>query len=285
MAGTRPTGWRAYDGVADEYERLTSPLFGALARDLIELLELRADGLVLDVGTGTGVAAAAATAAMSTSGAVVGVDPSVPMLEVARGRAPLLVAGVAPGLPFPDDTFDAVVANLVLSHFRNTAEGAAELVRVLRPRGRLGVTAWPEDRDEPESDGKEAGALVQSALDDAGLAAEPPAAERAAQGEEWLKDAGNLRAVLSSAGLAELVLEERRYPQRLSPGDFYGWQVWGGRGRYLRWISDDDVWQRFERDARTALERRFPDGIRSVSTARLAVGTKPASASKLQNMA
>jgi SAM-dependent methyltransferase len=276
MAGARPTEWRAYDWIVDEYERLTPPLFGALARDLIDLTQLPTDALVLDAGTGTGVAAAAATAAMGPSGTVVGVDPSVPMLEVARRRAPLLVAGVAPGLPFPDDTFDAVAANLVLSHFRDTPEGAAELVRVLRPGGRLGVTAWPEDRDEPESDGKEAGALIQSALADAGLTAEPPAAEKAARGEAWLKEEANLRAVLSGAGLRDLVLEERKYPQRLSPGDFYGWQVWGGRGRYLRWISDDDTWQRFERDAVGALERRFSDGIRSVSTARLAVGTKPA---------
>jgi SAM-dependent methyltransferase len=276
MAGGRPTEWRAYDWIVDEYERLTPPLFGALARDLIDLIQLPTDALVLDAGTGTGVAAAAATAAMGPSGTVVGVDPSVPMLEVARRRAPLLVAGVAPGLPFPDDTFDAVAANLVLSHFRDTPEGAAELVRVLRPGGRLGVTAWPEDRDEPESDGKEAGALIQSALADAGLTAEPPAAEKAARGEAWLKEEANLRAVLFGAGLRDLVLEERKYPQRLSPGDFYGWQVWGGRGRYLRWISDDDTWQRLERDAVGALERRFTDGIRSVSTARLAVGTKPA---------
>ncbi len=185
-------GWRSAHRVevlrlvADEYERLTPALFGAIARDLIELIELPAEGLVLDIGTGTGVAAAA-TAAMG-SGNVVGVDPSVPMLEVARGRARLLVAGVAPGLPFPDDTVDAVAANLVLSHFRDTAEGAAELVRVLRPGGRLGVTAWPEDRDEPESEGKEAGALIQSALANAGLTVEPPAAEKAARGEAWLKE-------------------------------------------------------------------------------------------------
>jgi SAM-dependent methyltransferase len=273
-------GWRSAHRVevvrlvADEYERLTPALFGAIARDLIELIELPAEGLVLDIGTGTGVAAAA-TAAMG-SGNVVGVDPSVPMLEVARGRARLLVAGVAPGLPFPDDTVDAVAANLVLSHFRDTAEGAAELVRVLRPGGRLGVTAWPEDRDEPESEGKEAGALIQSALANAGLTVEPPAAEKAARGEAWLKEEANLRAVLSGAGLRDLLLEERKYPQRMSSGDFYGWQVWGGRGWYLRWISDDDTWQRFERDAVRALERRFSDGIRSVSTARLAVGTKPA---------
>jgi SAM-dependent methyltransferase len=275
VAGIRPTGWRAYDGVVDEYERLTPPLFGALARDLVERLELPADGRVLDAGTGTGVAAEAAAAAMS-GGTVVGVDPSLPMLEVARRRAPLLVAGVAPGLPFPDATFDAVVANLVLSHFRDTAGGAGELVRVLRPGGRLGVTAWPEERDEPESDGTEAGLIIESSLEEVGLAKEPPAAEKTARGEDWLKQEANLRAVLSGAGLEELVVEERRYPQRLSAADYCGGRVWGGRGRYLRWTSDEATWQRFERKALEALERRFPDGIRSVSTARLAVGTKPA---------
>jgi SAM-dependent methyltransferase len=275
VAGIRPTGWRAYDWVVDDYERLTPPLFGALARDLVVLLEPQPRGVVLDAGTGTGVAAEAAAAAMGGSGAVVGVDPSLPMLEAARRRARWLVAGVAPGLPFPDATFDVVVANLVLSHFRDTAEGAHELVRVLRPGGRLGASAWPEDRDEPESDGKEAGALIESSLEEAGLAKEPPAAEKPARGEAWLKQEANVRAVLTEAGLDELVVEERRYPQRLSAADYYGWRVWGGRGRYLRWVSDEATWQRFERDALAALERRFPDGIRSVSTARLAVGTKP----------
>jgi SAM-dependent methyltransferase len=276
VAGNRPSGWRAYDWVVDEYERLTPPLFGALARDLVELLELPSRALVLDAGTGTGVAAGAAAAGMGGAGTVVGVDPSLPMLEVARQRAGLLVAAVAPGLPFPDETFDAVVANLVLSHFRDTAEGAAELVRVLRPGGRLGVTAWPEDRDEPESDGKEAGAIVESSLEEVELAKEPPAAEKAARGEDWLKKEANLRAVLSGAGLDELVVEERRYPQRWSATDYYGWRVWGGRGRYLRWTSDEATWQRFERKALADLEARFPGGIRTISTARLAVGTKRA---------
>jgi SAM-dependent methyltransferase len=220
--------------------------------------------------------AEAAASAVGFRGVVVGVDPSLPMLGVARRRASLLVAGLAPGLPFPDDTFDIVVANLVLSHFRNTADGAAELMRVLRPRGRLGVTAWPEDRDEPESDGREAGAIFESSLEDAGLAIEPAAAEKPDTGAEWLKKEANLRAVLQEAGLAELVVEEHRYPQRLAAADYYGWRVWGGRGRYLRWITGDRTWQRFERAALDTLERRFPDGVRSITTARLAVGTKHA---------
>ena len=116
-----------------------------------------------------------------------------------------------------------------------TAEGAAELVRVLRSGGRLGVTAWPEDRDEPESDGKEAGELVESALGDAGLALEMPL--KAAPAEAWLKDAANLRAVLEGAGLADVVFEERKYAQRLTASDYVGWRIWGGRGRYLRSVT------------------------------------------------
>jgi SAM-dependent methyltransferase len=195
------------------------------------------------------------------------------MLDLARRRAPHLVAGVVPGLPFDDETFAVVVANLVLSHLPDTAEGAAELVRVLRPGGRLGVTAWPEDRDEPDSDGKEAGGIVEKALDDAGLAFDMPS--KAAVGEEWLKNQANLRAVLEEAGVQNVGFEERTYPQLLTPADYLGWRLWGGRGRYLRSITDESTWDGFKRAALAVLGRRFPDGIRSVSTARLAVATKP----------
>jgi SAM-dependent methyltransferase len=273
VGGTRPTGWKSYDAVADEYERLTPPLFGSIARDLAEVLRLAPSDLVLDAGTGTGTAAEAVARHLSVDGTVVGIDPSPPMLALARQRVPLRVAGVAPGLPFPDGTFDALVANLVLSHFRDVEVGAADLVRVLRRGGRLGATAWPEDRDEPDSDGKAAAELVESALEDAGLAIEPT--EKAAGAEEWLKDVANLRAALSAAGLEDVVFEERSYRQLLTPADYLGWRFWGGRGRYLRTITNEETWGKFRRAALAVLQHRFPTGVRSVSRARLAVGTKP----------
>jgi SAM-dependent methyltransferase len=274
VAGVRPTGWKSYDSVADDYDRLTPPLFGAIARDLVEFLGPSAGVTVLDAGTGTGVTAEAIAKVVGPRGLVVGVDPSLAMLHLARRRAPHVVAGVAPGLPFPDDAFDVVAANLVLSHFRDTGEGAAELVRVLGAGGRLGVTAWPEDRDEPESDGTEAGTIVEKALDDAGLPLETPS--KAAAGEESLRDAGNLRTVLEGAGVKDVVFEERTYPRLLDPSDYLGWRLWGSLGRYLRSITDDATWDGFRHAALDALELRFPDGVRIVSTARLAVGIKPA---------
>ena len=50
------------------------------------------------------------------------------------------VGGDALRLPFPDATFDRVVASEVLEHIPDDAAAAAELARVLRPGGTLAVT-------------------------------------------------------------------------------------------------------------------------------------------------
>jgi ubiquinone/menaquinone biosynthesis C-methylase UbiE len=272
---SRPASWKAYDSVAEEYERLTPLVFGRLAHDLVELLSPGPAALVLDAGTGTGTAADAVAQRLGPDGAVVGVDPSVGMLRLARGRAAALVAGVLPGLPFGDTTFDVAIANLVLSHLVELEAGVADLVRALRPGGRLGVTAWPEDRDSPDSDTKEASALVESALEAAGLPTQVPANQKGAPAEEWLKEEGNLRGLLSGAGLVDLAFEVRTYRYKLTAADYVGWHAWAGRGRYLRSISDEATLGQFGRGAVAALEQQFPDAIRMVSRARLAVGTKP----------
>lgn len=55
--------------------------------------------------------------------------------------------GDATRLPFPDNTFDCVVTSEVLEHIQNDVAAIAELHRVLKPGGTLGVTVptwWPE---------------------------------------------------------------------------------------------------------------------------------------------
>jgi SAM-dependent methyltransferase len=198
------------------------------------------------------------------------------MLRLARGRAASLVVGALPGLPFGDARFDSALANLVLSHLVELEQGVADLVRVIRPGGRLGVTAWPEDRDASDSDAKEAGSLVDDALREVGLPTRIPEAQKGAPAEEFLKEEGNLRAVLAGAGLEDLDFVVRTYRYKLTAADFVGWHAWAGRGRYLRSVSDDATLGPFERRARAALEARFPDAIRMVSHARVAVGTKQA---------
>jgi ubiquinone/menaquinone biosynthesis C-methylase UbiE len=92
-------------------------------------------GVTLEVGAGTG----RNLPLFKGRSAVVGVDPDLRSLLVARRRAPgvPLVAATAEALPFADDAFDTVVSCLVLCSVRDPAQSMAELSRVLRPRGML----------------------------------------------------------------------------------------------------------------------------------------------------
>ena len=96
---------------------------------------------VLDAGCGSGQL----FAALRDRGAIVsGFDASAGMLELARRRlgadADLRVADLADPLPFPDDSFDDVVASLVLHYLRDWGPTLAELRRVLKSGGRLIVS-------------------------------------------------------------------------------------------------------------------------------------------------
>ena len=103
---------------------------------------------VLDVACGTGNAAIRAAQA---GGRVTGVDLTPELFEAGRreaadaGVALDWVEGDAEELPFADSSFDVVLSTFGCMFAPRHALAAAELVRVLRPGGRLGVTAWTPD--------------------------------------------------------------------------------------------------------------------------------------------
>ena len=92
---------------------------------------------VLDVGAGEGQIARVAAGAGASR--VVGVEPARAQLALARERAggPHYARAEAAALPFPDGSFDAVVACLVFEHIDSADRALAEVGRVLRPDGRF----------------------------------------------------------------------------------------------------------------------------------------------------
>lgn len=91
---------------------------------------------ILDVGGGYG----RLSAPLGTRHRVVLLDISPEMLGEARGRCAgdvALVEGDARRLPFPDETFDVVIALDLLVHLPGLSGGLSELARVLRPGGQL----------------------------------------------------------------------------------------------------------------------------------------------------
>lgn len=112
---------------------------------MIQLARLDSGNTVLDVGCGTGTLAIAAKERVGSEGAVFGIDASPAM--VAKGTRKSARAGVdvtftnavVEALPFPDARFDVVLSALMLHHLPRPArrQCAAEIRRVLKPRGRL----------------------------------------------------------------------------------------------------------------------------------------------------
>jgi SAM-dependent methyltransferase len=114
-------------------------------------LGLRAGDRVLDLGCGGG---RHAFEALRRGARVVALDASDSELksvmvlfhamneagEAGAGSSGTAVNGDAVCLPFPDGTFDRIIAAEVLEHIRPDAAALAELARVLRPGGTMAVT-------------------------------------------------------------------------------------------------------------------------------------------------
>jgi SAM-dependent methyltransferase len=130
-----------YDGFAEDYEaeNATSLLNAYYERPAV--LDLVGDvqgKRILDAGCGSGPLAAELVARGAD---VTGFDGSPAMIDLARrrlgGTVPLTVHDLAEPLPFEDESYDVVVASLVLHYLEDWDGPLAELRRVLRPGGRL----------------------------------------------------------------------------------------------------------------------------------------------------
>ena len=125
----REDNLRARQGLYEETE-------GPNARDVLwqTLVEWQ-PRLMLEVGGGPGELAQRLQEELGAS--VAFVDSSPRMVELARARGVDAEVGDIQELPFPDGTFDTVVAAWMLYHVPDLDRGLAEVARVLQPGGAL----------------------------------------------------------------------------------------------------------------------------------------------------
>ncbi len=148
--------------------------FGAYKRQNFQSLQLSPGAKVADIGCGAGDDAAALAGLVGPEGHATGVDISSSMIEEAGKRFANIenldfVTAPADSLPFETGSLDAIRADRVLIHVPDPQAAITEMLRVLKPGGRIALSEpdmlgfWVANRD-PQISAVIAGAIANSCL-------------------------------------------------------------------------------------------------------------------------
>jgi ubiquinone/menaquinone biosynthesis C-methylase UbiE len=138
-----PASTQYFDRVAGHWDEIRSGYYSTAVRQAaISKAYLRPEWTVADIGAGTGFMASGLAPLVQK---VHVIDGSSAMLEVARenlahfGNLEFHLADGA-SIPLPDESLDAVFANMYLHHCPDPLAALREMTRLLKPSGRLVLT-------------------------------------------------------------------------------------------------------------------------------------------------
>ena len=230
---------------AEVYEAFFVPaLFGEWSSRVADAAHIQPGQRVLDVACGTGVLARAVAERVGPEGEVVGLDINEGMLAVARKNAPHIEwrHGPAEALPFEDNSFDAVVSQFALMFFEDRRTALSEIVRVLRPGGRLAVAVWDSLDNTPAY--ATATAMLKRLFGDE--------AANALRSPFNLGDTATLQALFAEAGIPQAKITTIEGTARFA--SIEAWVTTDVKGWTLADMIDDDQFQQLLTEAEKVLQ-------------------------------
>ena len=144
-----------FDRIAGPYDAMNTLMTAGLhhrwRERAVQLAAVGPGSRVIDVATGTGDLAIALSLAVAPDGEVVACDFSEPMLARARAKAPQLRFEWADALalPYASGRFDAATVGFGARNFSDLRRGIEEMVRVVRPGGRVVILEITRPTREP----------------------------------------------------------------------------------------------------------------------------------------
>jgi ubiquinone/menaquinone biosynthesis C-methylase UbiE len=141
--------WRDSAPFWEKHREIIQQMFAPVTQALVEDGLISGGHTVLDVATGPGEPALTLAALVGAEGKVLGIDPAPEMVEAARRatdhlgfRNAQFDVASADRLPFPADTFDAVVSRFGVMFFPSPVDAVREMLRVLKPGRKLALAVW-----------------------------------------------------------------------------------------------------------------------------------------------
>lgn len=141
--------WSASAPFWEKHRDVIRQMFAPVTQALADDSRIGGGSSVLDIATGPGEPAASIAAMVGAAGKVIGIDPVAEMVAVARRSADRLGLRNAQfeiafpeHLPFESGTFDAVISRFGVMFFQSPVEAVREMLRVLKPQGKLALAVW-----------------------------------------------------------------------------------------------------------------------------------------------
>src|SRR6266704_1296610 len=133
----------------EKHGEIIGQMFAPITQALVEDAQIGGRQAVLDVAMGPGEPALSVAALVGPQGKIFGIDPIPEMVAAARRAADRLGlknaqfnVAFADHLPFPADTFDAVVSRFGVMFFPSPIDAMREILRVLKPGRKLALAVW-----------------------------------------------------------------------------------------------------------------------------------------------
>ena len=194
--------WRESAKYWTKHSDTIHQMFAPLTQALIERAGIREGQAVLDVAGGAGEPSLTIAETVGPDGSVTCTDAVAEMVEAARANAQrrgltnIQFQQCTPdALPFPENSFDAVVSRLGVMFFPDTLVAMREMLRVLKPGGKLAFAVWGKSEHNPFC------YLVTRVMDQHVTS---PAADPDAPNAFRFAERGKLSSVMTQAGAIDV---------------------------------------------------------------------------------
>jgi ubiquinone/menaquinone biosynthesis C-methylase UbiE len=272
--------WRETASYWTRHHDTIRTMFLPLTRALIEQARIAPGQSVLDVAGGSGEPSLTIAQAVGPTGFVMCTDAIAEMVAVAEREA--LARGLknmqfrqctADSLPFADESFDVAVSRLGVMFFPDPVAAVREMLRVIKPGGRVALAVWGKSELNPYS--YVVTGVVSRYVPAVPVAPDAPDAFRFAE-------PGKLAGVLKDAGAIDVTERVVKFDMAapLSPEEFWDMrsEISESLREKLKTLSSEDR-ARLADEVQEAVREFFPDGqMRFPAQMVIVSGAKPTGA-------